>query len=184
MLSAAAAQPGVVCAHLARRCSLKLAHLYRFPVSAGDGSRAGPVLQDSVKAMLQLPDDHFLRAVDPLPSSLLAAASVILLSEPRVQRVHGQLRRSLTSHGTGPAAAATAAARHMSEAGETAMDSSDSQPVQLPSPSLPANVSSLVMGSPREQLHALRPMLRNLQAKLADLGGKGSSVSRIETCAA
>ncbi len=151
-------------------------------VSVGDGSRAGLVLRDSVKALLRLPDDHFLRAVDPLPSSLLAAASIALLSEPRAQRVHGLLRRSLIDSGTGPEAAPVAALQPP-DAGETSMDNPSSQPVLLPPPNLPANVSSLVMGSPQEQLHALRAVLRNLKAKLADLGGERCSVSWAALCA-
>ncbi len=181
---AAATQPSWCVHTVHRRSPTALAHTHRMHVSAGDGSRAGLALRDSVKAMLGLPDDHFLRVADALPSSLLAAASVALLSEPRTQRVHGHLQRSLTSHDTGFTAPAPAAAPQQPDAGETAMDSPSSQLAPLQPPSLPANVSSLVMGSPQEQLHALRAVLRNLKAKLADLGGERTSASWAESCAA
>ena len=141
---------------------------------AEDSSQAASALRESIIAMLRLPNQHFIRKFDPLPSSLLAAAGIALLSEPRVQRLHGQLQRSLGSRSDWSAAAA--ATPPEPTAGMIAVESESPREDKLPPPNLPAEASSLIMGSPREQLHTLRAVLRNLNAKLADLGGEPRNV--------
>ncbi len=125
------------------------------------------LLRQSIAERLQLPQEHFLRLSDPLPTSLLAAATVALLSESRAQQIYGHMQRSMTSTG-GQSLTATAP---VPTAGISAVQDLDLLAEGRKLPSLSAELRSLIIGSPREQLHALRAVLSNLRAKLQELGG-------------
>ena len=123
--------------------------------------------------MLQLPQAHFLRLPDPLPTSLLAAAAVALMPDPRAQQVHGLMQRSMRRSEPSPTAAA---AEPTPGLGTSMAQIPDVPQENTTPPSLSAELRSLIIGSPREQLHALRAVLNSLRAKLDELGGARSAL--------
>ena len=134
---------------------------------AGGSSRAGMYLRQSIAERLQVPQEHFLRLTDPVPPSLLAAAAVALLSDSRAQQIYGHMQRSLTStDGRSPTATAPALSAGTAGVQNPGFLVEGSKP-----PSLSVELRSQIIGSPREQLHALRAVLISLKAKLKELGG-------------